>query len=100
MLLNVPKVVRYDHFASRLAVPKEYRDTQEDVMKVRRLLPLLLAAALGVSVFTGCGSSIDGNKTGATLDGQEISLGFMNFMARYQQAIYEAQFSSSVICTL
>lgn len=94
MLLNVPKVVRYDHFASRLAVPKEYRDTQEDVMKVRRLLPLLLAAALGVSVLTGCGSSIDGNKTGATLDGQEISLGFMNFMARYQQAIYDAQFSS------
>ncbi len=75
-------------------MPKEYRDTQEDVMKVRRLLPLLLAAALGVSVFTGCGSSIDGNKTGATLDGQEISLGFMNFMARYQQAIYDAQFSS------
>lgn len=63
-------------------------------MKVRRLLPLLLAAALGVSVLTGCGSSIDGNKTGATLDGQEISLGFMNFMARYQQAIYDGQFSS------
>lgn len=75
-------------------MPKEYRDTQEDVMKVRRLLPLLLAAALGVSVLTGCGSSIDGNKTGATLDGQEISLGFMNFMARYQQAIYDGQFSS------
>lgn len=63
-------------------------------MKVRRLLPLLLAAALGVSVLTGCGNSVDGNKTGATLDGQEISLGFMNFMARYQQAIYDGQFSS------
>lgn len=47
-----------------------------------------------MSVLTGCGNSVDGNKTGATLDGQEISLGFMNFMARYQQAIYDGQFSS------
>ncbi len=63
-------------------------------MKVRKLLPLLMAAVLGVSALTGCGNSIDANKVGATLDGQEISLGFMNFMARYQQAIYDGQFSS------
>lgn len=63
-------------------------------MKARRLLPLLLAAALGVSALTGCGNSIDANKAGATLDGEEISLGFMNFMARYQQAIYDGQFST------
>lgn len=63
-------------------------------MKARRLLPLLLATVLGVSALTGCGNSIDANKAGATLDGEEISLGFMNFMARYQQAIYDGQFSS------
>lgn len=63
-------------------------------MKARRLLPLLLAAVLGVSALTGCGNSIDANKAGATLDGEEISLGFMNFMAKYQQAIYDGQFSS------
>lgn len=63
-------------------------------MKARRLLPLLLATVLGVSALTGCGNSIDANKTGATLDGEEISLGFMNFMAKYQQAIYDGQFSS------
>ena len=63
-------------------------------MRARRLLPLLMAAVLGVSALTGCGNSIDANKVGATLDGQEISLGFMNFMARYQQAIYDGQFSS------
>ncbi len=62
-------------------------------MKAKRLVPLLLAAAMGVSVLTGCGSSIDGEKTGATLEGEEISLGFMNFMARYQQAIYDGQFT-------
>ena len=63
-------------------------------MKAKRLLALLLAAVLGASVLTGCGGKIDANKTGATLDGQEISLGFMNFMARYQQAIYDGQFSA------
>lgn len=63
-------------------------------MKVRKLLPLLMAAVLGVSALAGCGNSIDADKAGATLDGQEISLGFMNFMARYQQAIYDGQLSS------
>ncbi|MCI8484437.1 MAG: peptidyl-prolyl cis-trans isomerase [Lachnospiraceae bacterium] len=63
-------------------------------MKGKKLISLLLAAAMGVTVLTGCGSSIDGDKTGATLDGEEISLGFMNFMARYQQAIYDGQFSA------
>lgn len=62
-------------------------------MKAKRLVPLLLAAAMGISVLTGCGNSIDGQKTGATLEGEEISLGFMNFMARYQQAIYDGQFT-------
>lgn len=63
-------------------------------MRARRLLPLLMATALGVSALSGCGNSIDADKTGATLDGQEISLGFMNFMARYQQAIYDGNFAS------
>lgn len=63
-------------------------------MKARRLLPLLMAAVLGVSALTGCGNSIDAASVGATLDGEEITLGFMNFMARYQQAIYDGQFSS------
>lgn len=63
-------------------------------MKARKLLPLLMAAVLGVSALTGCGNSIDAKSVGATLDGQEITLGFMNFMARYQQAIYDGQFSS------
>lgn len=62
-------------------------------MKGKKIIPLLLAAVMGISVLTGCGG-IDGKKTGATLDGEEISLGFMNFMARYQQAIYDGQFAS------
>ncbi len=62
-------------------------------MKGKKIIPLLLAAVMGISVLSGCGSSIDGKKAGATLDGEEISLGFMNFMARYQQAIYDGQFS-------
>lgn len=57
-------------------------------MKAKRLLPLVMAAVIGASALTGCGS-IDKDATGATLNGKEISLGFMNFMARYQQAIYD-----------
>ena len=60
-------------------------------MKAKKILPVLLAAALGMSVLGGCGNTIDGNKTGATLNGEEVSLGFMNFMARYQQAVYDGQ---------
>lgn len=63
-------------------------------MRKKRLVPLLLAAALGAAVLTGCGNTIDGEKTGATLNEENISLGFMNFMARYQQAIYDGQFSA------
>ena len=63
-------------------------------MKAKRLFALLLAAAMGMSVMTGCGNSIDKEAVGATLDGQEISLGFMNFMARYQQAIYDGYYGS------
>ena len=62
-------------------------------MKAKRLLPLLLAAALGASALTGC-NDIKADAVGATLNGEEISLGFMNFMARYQQAIYDGAYSS------
>ena len=60
-------------------------------MKAKKILPFLLAAAMGVSVLTGCGNRIDGDKPGATLEGEEIPLGLMNFMARYQQAVYDGQ---------
>lgn len=60
-------------------------------MKAKKILPLLLAAAMGISVMTGCGNAIDGNKAGATLEGEEIPLGLMNFIARYQQAVYDGQ---------
>ncbi len=60
-------------------------------MKAKKIMPLLLAAAMGISVMTGCGNAIDGNKAGATLEGEEIPLGLMNFIARYQQAVYDGQ---------
>ncbi len=62
-------------------------------MKAKRLLPLLLAAAIGASVLTGC-NNINADAKGATLNGEEISIGFMNFMARYQQAMYDGYYGS------
>lgn len=62
-------------------------------MKAKRLLPLLLAAAMGASVLAGC-NNIKADAVGATLNGEEISLGFMNFMAKYQQALYDGYLGS------
>ncbi len=63
-------------------------------MKMKRFTACLLAGAFLLSTaLTGCGS-IDAGATGATLDDQEISLGFMNFMAKYQQAIYDLNYSA------
>ena len=62
-------------------------------MRLKKLTACILAGAMAISVaLTGCGTSIDANAVGATLDGKEISLGFMNFMARYQQAIADASY--------
>ena len=53
-------------------------------MKIKKLMALLLAGALTVSAFIGCG--VDKDATVATIGEQEISLGLVNFMGRYQQA--------------
>ena len=60
----------------------------------RMLLCLLAAAIFLMTALTGCGSKIDADAVGATLDGEEISMGFMNFMARYQQMQYDSYFVS------
>lgn len=62
-------------------------------MKAKKLLSLLLAAAMGASVLTGC-NEIKADAVGATLNGEEISLGFMNFMAKFQQAVYDGYLGS------
>lgn len=63
-------------------------------MKLKRITACILAAAMTMSVaLTGCGgSTIDANAVGATLNGEEISLGFMNFVARYNQALSDATY--------
>lgn len=53
-------------------------------MKIKKLMALLLAGALTISAFIGCG--VDKEATVATIGEQEISLGLVNFMCRYQQA--------------
>ena len=64
-------------------------------MKGKKLTACALAAAMAASVaLTGCGNSIDQNAVGATLNGEDISLGLMNFIAKYQQAISDANYLS------
>lgn len=51
---------------------------------LRKLAALVLAGALCMSVFTGCG--INPDETAATLGEETVSLGLVNFMAKYQKA--------------
>lgn len=62
-------------------------------MKLKKITTCLLAGAMAISVtLSGCGSSINPDAVGATLNGEDISLGFMNFLARYQQAVGDASY--------
>lgn len=64
-------------------------------MKLKRLTACILAGAMAVSVaLTGCGSKINADAVGATLNEKEISLGLMNFMARFSQANYDGSYVS------
>lgn len=69
-------------------------------MRLKKFTAYILAGAAAVSVaLGGCGSTINTDAVGATLSGEEISkkeisMGFMNFMAKYQQAVYEGYFIS------
>jgi len=57
-------------------------------MKNTKIITRIMAAALAVSLLTGCGIT-GSNKTFATLNDQKITLGFANFAAHYQQATYD-----------
>lgn len=53
-------------------------------MKFKKMVAVLLAAAVSASVLSGCG--IDKSKTVATLKDEEVTLGVFNFLCRWQQA--------------
>ena len=59
----------------------------------KRILALVLAGVLGVSVLTGC-SGINKGATIATANGMEVSMGVANFYCRLQQASAEDMYKS------
>lgn len=61
-------------------------------MKLKKLTALVLAGAICVSAFTGCG--MDANKTVATLGEQNISTGIANFFCKYQKAMMDDMYLS------
>ena len=56
-------------------------------MKTKKVIAMLLVATLSVTAFTGC--TINKNATVATLNKEDIKLGLVNFMIRYQEAGYD-----------
>lgn len=65
---------------------------------LRKLAALVLAGALCISTLAGCG--INPEDTAATLGEQKVSLGLVNFMAKYQKAsmddLYVGYFGTGV----
>lgn len=53
-------------------------------MKIKKIIAILLSSAVIASTFAGCG--INKNATAIKYNEEEISLGLVNFMCRYQQA--------------
>lgn len=61
----------------------------------KRLVALILATAMGLTTFAGCGSKeLDGSAVVAEVGGEEIKLDLANFYARYQQSMYETYYAS------
>ncbi len=56
-------------------------------MKAKKIIALLLAATLSMTAFTGC--AINKDATVATLDDENIKLGLVNFIIRYQEAGFD-----------
>lgn len=56
-------------------------------MKAKKIIAMLLAATLSMTAFTGC--AINKDATVATLDNEDIKLGLVNFIIRYQEAGYD-----------
>ena len=52
-------------------------------------MALLLCGALAVSMFTGCGKSMDKTAVLGTVGQKEVTLGLANFAARFSQAQYD-----------
>lgn len=64
-------------------------------MKMKRILSLILAVGMTASVaLTGCGNRINENDVAATLDGEDIPLELVNFMAQYTAVSYDALYLS------
>ncbi len=61
-------------------------------MKLKKIAAVLLAATMTVTVLSGC--SIDKNATVATLGEEDIKLGLVNFMIRFQQSMYDDMYVS------
>lgn len=73
---------------SSIIYERYYTNFKEDrYNESEKVIAMLLAATLSVTAFTGC--AINKTATVATLDKEDIKLGLVNFMIRYQEAGYD-----------
>lgn len=61
-------------------------------MKLRKLAAIVLAGALCLTTFVGCG--VNPTETAATLGKQEVSAGVVNFVCKYQKASLDDMYSA------
>ncbi|MCI8814797.1 MAG: FKBP-type peptidylprolyl isomerase, partial [Lachnospiraceae bacterium] len=51
-----------------------------------------LAGVLAATGLTGCSSKMDGSSVAVTVNGEQVPLGVVSFMTRYQQAQTQAMY--------
>lgn len=61
-------------------------------MRLRKLAAIVLAGALCLTTFVGCG--VNPTETAATLGKQEVSAGVVNFVCKYQKASLDDMYSA------
>lgn len=59
----------------------------------KKIAGIVLATSLACASLTGCGG-VDNTETGLTVNGEEVSMGLLNFYARYEQSYTETYYGS------
>ncbi|MFI3170754.1 MAG: peptidyl-prolyl cis-trans isomerase [Eubacteriales bacterium] len=60
----------------------------------KRIAGFILSVVMGATALVGCGTSIDDTAVALTVGEEDVTLGVINFYARYQAAVTETYYSS------
>lgn len=85
-------MIKHLRLVRKSTIIEQAKENLEEIkMKIKKVLSLVLAVGMIASVaLTGCGNQINENDVAATLDGEDIPLELVNFMAQYTAVSYDS----------